>query len=651
MSQSPGNTNFRLRGASSDVLFKRQGGGAMKEDQAQPKRTQDARVNWGVFALSALVIYLMNVYFLSSSAVKTIPYSEFLQKIDAGEVKSVMITDDKIYGEFNTLADNKPIQFLTVAAKDDRLVDKLYEKKVAINVEAKNPIIGFILSWLLPLVFFYFLWSFISKKMGNAPTSLLSMTKSKVKTTLETDIKTTFADVAGIEEAKEELFEIVNFLQDPKRYSRLGGRAPKGVLLVGPPGTGKTLLARAVAGEAKVPFFSINGSEFVEMFVGLGAARVRDLFEQARKEAPCILFIDEIDALGRSRALGYVGSGANDEKEQTLNQLLAEMDGFDTSEGVMILAATNRPEVLDPALLRAGRFDRQILLGNPDYEGRTEILGVHVKKIKLDTTVDLRRIASMTSGFSGADLANLVNEAAIVATRRNADSVAEKDFAEAIERIVAGLQKKTKVMSAEEKRRVAYHELGHATVALALKVPEKIQKISIIPRGFSALGYTIQRPLEDRYLLDEQELINKISVLLGGRAAEALIFSKVSTGAADDLAKASDIARSMVVQFGMSQTLGLESFDLKRAPMLQSHFDVQAPQVSEATAREMDLEVKAILENAFKSATDSLTMNRKFIELAAAKLLEVETLDEPQIAKLWSITHRSERDRRGELDA
>lgn len=623
----------------------------MKENPTQPSQPQDSKRQWGIFVLSALMIYLFNVYFFSSTVIKTIPYSEFLQKVETGTIKAVVISEDRIFGEFSDSKEKKPTQFLTVAPRDDRLVDKLQNKNVAITVEAKSPLVAFLLSWVLPITFFYFLWTFISKRMGTTPPGLLSMTKSKVKTSLETDIKTTFADVAGIEEAKEELFEIVNFLQDPKRYTRLGGRSPKGVLLVGPPGTGKTLLARAVAGEAKVPFFSINGSEFVEMFVGLGAARVRDLFEQARKEAPCILFIDEIDALGRSRVLGLVGSGSNDEKEQTLNQLLAEMDGFDASEGVMILAATNRPEVLDPALLRAGRFDRQVLLGNPDFEGRIQILGVHIRKIKLDKSVDLKKIASMTSGFSGADLANLVNEAAIVATRRNAEGVAERDFSEAIERIVAGLQKKTKVMSPEEKRRVAYHELGHATVSIALNVPEKIQKISIIPRAFSALGYTLQRPLEDRYLLDEQELINKISVLLGGRAAEVLIFSKVSTGAADDLGKASDIARSMVVQFGMSKTLGLESFDLKRAPMLQSQFEMQAHQVSEGTAREMDLEVKAILEGAFNAALQALKQHKDFIEIAVTKLLEVETLDEDEIIKLWNNSQSLNKERQGELNA
>ena len=425
-----------------------------------------SKINWLVVILNLALLYFLNYFFVTSKLIKTITYSEFLHKVEDGSLKSVIISEQKVYGEFKTVKENEPSQFVSVSPKDDNLIDRLYQKEIPFKVEPQNTIIGFALSWFFPLLIFYFFWTFISRRLGKGPQRLLSFSKSHAKSNIETDIKTTFADVAGIDEAKDELLEVVNFLQDPLRYSRLGGRAPKGVLLVGPPGTGKTLLARAVAGEAKVPFFSINGSEFVEMFVGLGAARVRDLFEQARKAAPCILFIDEIDALGKSRALGLMGSGANDEKEQTLNQLLAEMDGFDTSEGVIMLAATNRPEILDPALLRAGRFDRQILLGNPDHQGRMQILAVHVKKIKLDNSVELKNIASMTPGFSGADLANLVNEAAVVATRRNAETVLEKDFTEAIERIVAGLEKKTKLMNPHEKRRVAFHELERGAIWL-----------------------------------------------------------------------------------------------------------------------------------------------------------------------------------------
>ena len=614
------------------------------------KQTEDkpqspmAKINIGYVVITFLIITALNSYFFSASHTKTIPYSEFLSQVDAGNIAKVTISDDTISGELKTEKGQPASHFITIQAKEDALTQRLYSKNIPFSVEVKNPLWGFLLSWILPGLFIYFLWSFLGRRMGSMGAGMLSLTKSKAKVYMEKDVKTTFNDVAGIEEAKGELGEIVNYLQDPNRYTRLGGRAPKGVLLVGPPGTGKTLLARAVAGEAKVPFFSINGSEFVELFVGLGAARVRDLFEQARKQAPCILFIDEIDALGKSRAFGLMGTGANDEKEQTLNQLLAEMDGFDSSEGVIMLAATNRPEILDPALLRAGRFDRQIMLSNPDQHGRIQILKVHIKKIKLDPKVDLARIASMTPGFSGADLANLVNEAALVATRKDADAVTEKDFSEAIERIVAGLEKKSKVMNQDEKKRVAFHELGHATVALGLDVADKVQKISIIPRGVSALGYTLQRPLEDRYLLDEEEMMSKIAVLLGGRASETIHFKSVSTGAADDLAKASDIARAMVTQFGMSKTLGLESFDVRRAPYLQSAYDISLKQVSEGTSREIDVEVKSILDRCLQLALGVLNKNKAFLDEAAKKLLETETLDEAQITSLWEKHHKVSRD-------
>ncbi|MEY4615558.1 MAG: hypothetical protein RJB66_518 [Pseudomonadota bacterium] len=595
---------------------------------------------WGIVILVILFLYGANLYFFSSRVFNTIAYSEFLDSVKLGSVESVVIVGDRIQGTFKQSSGREAPNFISVVPKDAKFLDELSAHGVTIRAESAEGFWQVFLSWFFPILLLLIFWKFISGRLGPAPTGLLSVTKSLAKTSMETEIKTTFNDVAGIDEAREELSEIVNFLQDPKRYTRLGGRAPKGVLLVGAPGTGKTLLARAVAGEARVPFYSINGSEFVEMFVGLGAARVRDLFEKARKAAPCILFIDEIDALGKSRAFGGYGSGASDEKEQTLNQLLAEMDGFDSAEGVIMLAATNRPEILDPALLRAGRFDRQILLSLPDQVGRFQILVVHAKKVKIDPKLDLKKIAALTSGFSGADLANLVNEAAIVATRRNAESVFEQDFSAAIERIVAGLEKKTRLISPQEKRRVAYHEIGHATVALALRVPERVQKISVIPRGFSALGYTLQRPMEDRYLLDEKELMNKIAVLLGGRSSELMVFTSVSTGAADDLAKASDIARSMVVQFGMSDSLGLETFELRRAPYLDPSNDYLSPRISQGTAREIDLEVKAILEKAMVVANNVIRENEEFIEEAARELLARETLDEEIINHLWNAHHR-----------
>jgi cell division protease FtsH len=466
-------------------------------------------------------------------------------------------------------------------------------------------------------------------EQGGLGGGFVSIGKSKARVYVETDTKVTFDDVAGVDEAKEELREVVGFLRDPQRYSRLGGHIPKGVLLVGPPGTGKTLLARAVAGEAGVPFFSINGSEFVEMFVGVGAARVRDLFEQARKRAPAIIFIDELDALGRAR--GLYGMGGHDEKEQTLNQLLVEMDGFDPSKGLILLSATNRPEILDPALLRAGRFDRQVLIDRPDKTGRVQILKVHLKKVQLAADADPAKIAALTPGFTGADLANLVNEAALIATRRGADAVALDDFTAAVERIVAGLEKKTRILNTREREIVAYHEMGHALVALALPGTDPVHKVSIIPRGVGALGYTIQRPTEDRFLMSRQELENKMAVLLGGRAAEHVVYGHLSTGAADDLAKVTDIARSMVMRYGMDEKLGNLSFEDERPLFLPTPVAGTERRYSEDTAREIDRAVREIASNAFDRAKRILAENRQVLEDGARQLLQKETLSEAQI--------------------
>jgi cell division protease FtsH len=458
---------------------------------------------------------------------------------------------------------------------------------------------------------------------------------------METDTKVTFDDVAGVDEAKQELVEIVEFLKNPAQYGKLGARIPKGVLLVGPPGTGKTLLARAVAGEAGVPFFSISGSEFVEMFVGVGAARVRDLFEQARGQAPAIIFIDELDALGRARG-AFPAMGGHDEREQTLQQLLSELDGFDPSKGVVLLAATNRPEILDPALLRAGRFDRQVLVDRPDKEGRIQILRVHLKKITSGIDVDPATIASLTTGFSGADLANLVNEAAILATRRRAEKVALTDFTQAIERIVAGLEKRNRLLIPKEREVVAYHEMGHALVALAIPGTDVVHKVSIIPRGVGALGYTIQRPTDDRYLMTRIELENKISVLLGGRAAEKLVFGELSTGAADDLVKATDIARSMVTRFGMDEKLGYVAYDTDRPgflgqPTSQGLLDRR---FSEETAREIDTAVRDIIAAVFNRTIEILKSNRDILDRAAKRLLAQETLDQTALEELTADLRR-----------
>ena len=493
-----------------------------------------------------------------------------------------------------------------------------------------------VLSWVLPAVVFIGLWLFILRRFSDRQGlgGMMAIGKSKAKVYMEKDTKVTFEDVAGVDEAKAELQEIVDFLKDRGRYGRLGARAPKGILLVGPPGTGKTLLARAVAGEAGVPFFSINGSEFVELFVGVGAARVRDLFEQARLQAPAIIFIDELDALGRVRGISPVGG--QDEKEQTLNQLLAELDGFDPSTGLILLAATNRPEILDPALLRAGRFDRQVLVDRPDKIGRVQILDVHLKKIRLAADFDREQIAELTPGFSGADLANLVNEAALLATRRNAESVTLADFTEAVERIVAGLEKRNRLLNPRERRIVAYHEMGHALVAMALTGVDPVHKVSIIPRGIGSLGYTIQRPTEDRFLMTREELENKLTVLLAGRAAEHLAFGHLSTGAADDLAKATDIARSMVTRYGMDEGLGHATYETERPTYLGMPSLGEPRNLSEDTTRRIDSATRLIVNAAFERAKQLLEQHRGVLEAGAKQLLEQETLDQDDLQGLKS---------------
>ncbi|HXV08872.1 MAG TPA: ATP-dependent zinc metalloprotease FtsH, partial [Burkholderiales bacterium] len=484
------------------------------------------------------------------------------------------------------------------------------------------------IGWL-PMLLIVGLWFMLFRQLQSGGGKAMSFGKSRARLLNENEQRVTFADVAGVDEAKEELKEVVAFLKAPKEYGRLGARVPKGVLLVGPPGTGKTLLARAVAGEAGVPFFSITGSEFVEMFVGVGAARVRDLFEQARQKAPAIVFIDELDALGRAR--GAYPMGGHDEREQTLNQLLAEIDGFDAGTGVVLLAATNRPEILDPALLRAGRFDRQILVDRPDKAGRLQILQVHVKKVQLSRDVDLAKIAALTPGFAGADLANLVNEAALLATRRRGEAVTLDDFTMAIERIVAGLEKKNRVLNEKERTVVAHHEMGHALVAMSLPGVDEVHKVSVIPRGIGALGYTIQRPTEDRFLMTRAELEAKMAVLLGGRAAEHLMFGHTSTGAADDLVKVTGIARSMVMRYGMSDKLGPVAYDQERTPFLEGPRVPVAQEFSEDTAREIDREVRDIVGRVFEQAVSILARNRALLEKSARELLQKETLGEDDL--------------------
>ena len=604
---------------------------------------------WYLFAALLLIVALQD--YLAPPHVDNLPYSDFKSFLRSGKITEVALGEAVITGTLSndgagedlspktaerlaTLSKG-PHPFTTVRVDDRALVGDLEAAKVPFAGRVESKWLPALLSWVIPALVFFALWSFLIKRMAGSQGmgGFMSVGKSKAKVYMETDTKVTFDDVAGVDEAKEELQEVIGFLKDPARYGRLGGRVPKGVLLVGPPGTGKTLLARAVAGQAGVPFFSISGSEFVEMFVGVGAARVRDLFEQARKQAPAIIFIDELDALGRAR--GAFPMGGHDEKEQTLNQLLSEMDGFDPSAGVVLLAATNRPEVLDPALLRAGRFDRQVLVDRPDRKGRVQILEVHLKKVKLASDADPEKIAALTPGFSGADLANLVNEAALLATRRGADAAGLDDFTAAIERIVAGLEKRNRLLNPLERKVVAYHEMGHALVALSLPGVDRVHKISIIPRGIGALGYTIQRPTEDRFLMTREELENKMAVLLGGRASEHLVFGHLSTGAADDLAKATDIARSMAMRYGMEAKLGHVSYEGEGARFLDIPQGMsRRHDFSEEVAREIDRAVKAILDAAFANAMRVLAAHRSILDRGAALLLEKETLDEQNLREL-----------------
>jgi cell division protease FtsH len=591
------------------------------------------RINVLYFLLAILAVIWIRDVWVASRRVEQISYSEFQKALDEGRIEEVEISGDTLRGTYRQASDQGAERFATTRVDLD-LAKELEAHDVEFKAVVQNTLLADILSWVLPALAFFAIWMFLMRgflqKQGMG--GMMSVGKSKAKVYVEKDTKVTFEDVAGVDEAKAELQEIVEFLKDPTRYGKLGARAPKGVLLVGPPGTGKTLLARAVAGEAGVPFFSINGSEFVEMFVGVGAARVRDLFEQARQRAPAIIFIDELDALGRARGMNPVGG--HDEKEQTLNQLLSELDGFDPSTGLILLAATNRPEILDPALLRAGRFDRHVLVDRPDKIGRVQILQVHLKKVRLDADADPEQIAALTPGFSGADLANLVNEAALLATRRGADSVTLRDFTEAVERIVAGLEKRNRLLNALERKIVAFHEMGHTLIAMSLPGVDPVHKVSIIPRGIGSLGYTIQRPTEDRFLMTRPELENKLAVLLGGRAAERLIFDELSTGAVDDLAKATEIARSMITRYGMSESLGHATYETDRSTLLGAGSPVDTRPISDETALAIDKAIKGILDVAFERALDLLRAQRPLLEAGARKLLEQETLEQSDLEQL-----------------
>jgi len=585
-------------------------------------------INFWYIVLAMMLMLSAQAWWEQYNRIETIPYSQFQTLLDEKKLLQISISDTKIRGKLKA-PDSEGHEYIETVRIDPQFAKDLATHDIEFSGVIQSNWLAQLLSWVLPALVFVGIWLFFIRNMAEKQGmgGLMSVGKSKARVYVEKDTQVTFNDVAGVDEAKEELEEIVAFLKDPGSYGRLGAHVPKGVLLVGPPGTGKTLLARAVAGEAGVPFYSISGSEFVEMFVGVGAARVRDLFEQARKSAPCIIFIDELDALGRARGAGPM-LGGHDEKEQTLNQLLSELDGFDPQQGIVLLAATNRPEILDPALLRAGRFDRQVLVDRPDKQGRVEILRVHIRKVKLDPQISLEEIAALTPGFSGADLANLVNEAAILATRRNATGIALDDFTRAIERIVAGLEKKNRLLNPYERKVIAYHESGHALVRLALPGVETVHKVSIIPRGIGALGYNIQRPTEDRYLMTELELVNKMAVLMGGRAAEMLVFDQLSTGAADDLGQVTNIARTMVTRYGMNEKLGQVTYDPERQaflPQTEAYLPM-ARSYSEQSAWQIDEAVRELSANAFRKATAILGAHRQLLDETAARLLQKETL-------------------------
>ncbi len=603
----------RFRGSS--------GNGGRKNDPSQ------RRMHFSIwYFVAALLAIMWFQTYMGEQQSNRLSYSEFKQLIMDGKVDSVTISQDKVVAGLKEVRDPNNRFVSAIRVEDPDLVRELQSRGIKYSGAAENKWLGVLLSWLLPLALFFFLWSFLMRRMSSGPQGVLSVGKAKVKIYAEKEVGITFDDVAGIDEAKAELEEVVQFLKDPGKFQKLGGKIPKGVLLVGAPGTGKTLLARAVAGEAGAPFFSMSGSEFVEMFVGVGAARVRDLFGQAKEHAPCIIFIDELDALGKARGLNPIGG--HDEREQTLNQLLVEMDGFDPRAGVIIMAATNRPEILDPALLRPGRFDRHVAIDKPDIRGREAILRVHSREVKLGPDVDLKKIAAMTPGFVGADLANLINEAALIAARRDREEVTMSDFHEATDRIVGGLEKKNRAMNPKEKEIVAYHESGHALIAMMLPTVDPVSKVSIIPRGIAALGYTQQLPTEDRYLMTKDELKSRLLVLLGGRVSEEIIFGDISTGAQNDLQRATDIARRMVMEYGMSEKLGPLTFlSEPRSAHLDLGFGGREREYSEQTAQKIDEEITEIIESTHRKVLNMLTQERPMLEKLARILLEKESID------------------------
>jgi cell division protease FtsH len=586
---------------------------------------------WYVLVAIGFLLVIQNVLF--ARPFEQLPYSDFKAALRQDRIEDVQISVHTIRGTIrpNTGEKSPPLRFVTVRVDDPELVQELEAHHVKYTGQYDSDVVKTLLSWVVPLVFLFILWGFLSRRLGPGQ-GVMNFGKSRARIYAERETGVTFADVAGVEEAKEELQEIIDFLRYPQKYATLGGRIPKGVLLVGPPGTGKTLLARAVAGEASVPFFSLSGSDFVEMFVGVGAARVRDLFKQAQEKAPCIVFIDELDAVGKARGINPIQQ--NDEREQTLNQLLAEMDGFDPRKGVIILGATNRPEILDSALLRAGRFDRQVVVGRPDLQGRLHILRLHAKKVRLDADVDLQIIAARTPGMVGSDLANVINEAALLAARYGKDSVTMDELDKAIDRVMAGPEKKSRLMAPQEKRRVAYHESGHALVAESLPTADPVRKVTIIPHGVAALGYTQQLPTQDRYLYTKEELLDRITVMLGGRAAEEVVFHDVSTGAQDDLQRVSEMARRMITELGMSEHLGAYAVEQVRQPMFLDSGYQSTKHYSEDTARRIDNEAQTLVERMYQRARQILELHRDKLEALAQYLLEHEVIDQASLAML-----------------
>jgi cell division protease FtsH len=602
-----------------------------KKKRGMPPKTQFSI--W-YFVVAFLLFTLAQQYLLSPS-VETIPYSRFKQYLAEGQVHTLTLGPERIAGTLKSIEGQKAPNFTAIRVEDPNLVTELEAHRVNYSGLYESKFLSTVLSWILPIGIFFLIWRYAMKRMGPGQ-GVMSFSKSKAKLFAQGGTKVTFADVAGIDEARDELQEVVEFLKNPGKFQKLGGKIPKGVLLLGAPGTGKTLLAKAVAGEADVPFFSISGSEFVEMFVGVGAARVRDLFSQATASAPCIIFIDELDALGKARGINVMGG--NDEREQTLNQLLVEMDGFESNKGVIIMAATNRPEILDPALLRPGRFDRSILVDRPDINGREAILKIHSQKVRLSPEVNLHQIAARTPGFVGADLANLVNEAALLAARKSKEEVGPADFDEAIDRVVGGLEKKKRVMSPKEKEIIAFHESGHALVAESVEQADPVHKISIIPRGVAALGYTQQQPIEDRYLMTRSELLDRLAVFLGGRVAEELVFAETSTGAQNDLQRATDIVRSMVTEYGMSDRLGLVTYERERRPMFLPDSFSPGKTYSEEKAGQIDGEISRIIGEAHERVRGILSERRKILDDLARLLLEKEVVQGEELRKMLGKT-------------